>query len=214
MLLSTIAGVAAIVILIIATRQQPREQTAAPPPTAETPETSQATPVASEPAPTPMLVSASPSAIDSPTNSDRSAVARELVKRLSEVEMQPGGVTPESAAKWNKDLESLVEQGTAAIAPLDEFFQSKVDVRFDTGSTNMLGEPTLRIAFIEVLFNVPAPDNVNLQEQLLQNTSDPAEVALLARQLEAQEPGKYQDSDYPRGATRFGPGESRAMAWT
>jgi len=42
-------------------------------------------------------------------------------------------------------------------------------VRFDSGpGTNLLQEPTLRIAFIEVLFNIPSPDNVDLQEQLLQ----------------------------------------------
>jgi hypothetical protein len=124
-------------------------------------------------------------------SADRSVQARELVKRLSEI--QPDSVTWESADKWTQDLESLVEQGTAAIAPLDDFFNSGADVRFDTGKTNLLSEPSLRMAFIEVLFNVPAPENVELQGRLLRNTTDPAEVALLARQLEAQEPGKYHD---------------------
>lgn len=44
-----------------------------------------------------------------------------------------------------------------------------------------------------MLFNIPAPDNVSLQEEVLRTTYDPDEVALLARQLEAQEPGKYRD---------------------
>ena len=108
--------------------------------------------------------------------------------------MQPGGVTAETAAKWHRDLEALVEQGTAAVPPLREFFQSRADVRFDSGpGTNLLQEPTLRIAFIEVLFNIPAPENVDVEEQLLRDTRDPDEVALLARQLESQEPGKYKD---------------------
>jgi len=108
--------------------------------------------------------------------------------------MQPGGVTPETAAKWHHDLEALIEQGTAAVPPLREFFQSRADVRFDSGpGTNLLQEPTLRIAFIEVLFNIPAPENVDLQAQLLRDTKDPDEVALLSRQLESQEPGKYSD---------------------
>jgi len=125
-------------------------------------------------------------------NSDPSAVARRLVNQLSEVDMQ--SLTPEAAAKWQQNLESLVEQGTAAIPPLQEFFQSQADIRFDSGSgTNLLGEPSLRVAFIEVLFNIPAPENVNLQAQLLHETTNPDEVALLGRQLELQDPGTYRE---------------------
>lgn len=66
-------------------------------------------------------------------------------------------------------------------------------MRFDSGAeTNLLGDPTLRIAFMKVLFDIPTPDNVELQEQLLRTTTDPDEVALLARQLELQEPGVYR----------------------
>ena len=193
--LCSIAAVAVLAILVITSKHPVNPQPAASPPqmavTAETNEVSPAPPEpVATPAPTPTPVW-TPSA--NSTNAERTAVARELVKQLSEVGMQPGGITPEIAAKWNRDLESLVEQGTAAIAPLDEFFQSKADERFDTGKTNLLGEPSLRMAFIEVLFNIPAPENVELQGRLLQDTSDPAEVALLARQLEAQDPGKYHD---------------------
>lgn len=131
---------------------------------------------------------------EAPSEPDRVVVARQLVKSLSEVNAQPGQLTPKKAGEWKHELEQLVEQGTAAVPPLQEFFQTHADIRFDSGSvSNLLEEPTLRIAFIEVLFNVPSPDNVNLQEQILRNTTDPDEVALLARQLELQEPGKYRD---------------------
>jgi hypothetical protein len=194
LLLSAIAGLIAIAIAVVASKHRAVEQSPAISPAQNNPapETSEETHPALK-----TIRSASQSPADSPTvptNSDPSAAARELVKRLSEVEMRPGGVTPESAAKWHQDLESLIEQGTAAVAPLQQFFQSRVDVRFDSGpDTNLLDDSTLRIAFIEVLFNIPSPDNVELQEQLLRDTTDPDEVALLARQLEAQEPGKYRD---------------------
>jgi hypothetical protein len=187
-----IAGIAAIVTLIIASKHRTaQESPVQPAQNTQAPETSETTPAAPEPISQAPTTATMVEAVAS-TNADRLAVTRELIKRMSEVEMQPGGVTPESAARWNRDFESLVEQGTAVITPLEEFFQSKVDVRFDTGKTNLLDEPSLRIAFMHVLFNIPAPENVNLQEQLLRETADPAEVALLAQQLEAQEPGKYQ----------------------
>jgi len=125
---------------------------------------------------------------------DRALIARQLIKSLSEINLQPGELTPEKADKWKQDLEQLIEQGSATVPPLREFFQSHADMRFDSGSgTNLLGEPSLRIAFMKVLFDVPTPDNVDLQEEVLRTTTDPAEVALLARQMEAQEPGKYRD---------------------
>jgi len=108
--------------------------------------------------------------------------------------MQSGDITPEKVEKWHRNLEELIEQGTGAVPPLQEFFQSHTDVRFDSGpGTNLLEEPSLRIAFMKVLFNIPSPDNVNLQEQVLRTTTDPDEVALLARQLELQDPGTYRD---------------------
>jgi hypothetical protein len=190
--LSAIAGLVAIAVALVVSKHRNVEQRAIPSTqNNQAPETSEPTPAGQPPIPP---VAQSPIETPAPANPDRAVVARELVKRLSEVEMQPGGVTPESAAKWHRDLESLVEQGTAAVPPLQQFFQSRVDVRFDSGSgTNLLQEPTLRMAFIEVLFNIPTPENVDLQEQLLHDTTDPDEVALLARQLEMQDPGKYRD---------------------
>jgi hypothetical protein len=117
-----------------------------------------------------------------------------LVRSLGAVDLR-GGVTPEYAAEWHRNFNELIEQGTAAVPALQEFFQKNEDMKFDTGpGTNLLGEPTLRIAFLKVLFDIPAPENVNLQEQVLRTTADPDEIALLARQLELQEPGKYREA--------------------
>jgi hypothetical protein len=127
--------------------------------------------------------------------SESSADARQLVKSLSEVSLRPGELTPDEAAQWHRNLERLIQQGTGAVPVLQEFFQRNEDVRFDAGSgTNLLGEATLRIAFLKVLFDIPAPQNVELQEQVLQTTVDPEEITLLARQLELQEPNKHRES--------------------
>jgi hypothetical protein len=134
---------------------------------------------------------------DSPTvvpvaNADPSDRARQLVKSLSEVNVQPGEMTPEKAEQWRRDLLDLVGQGKAAIPVLQEFFQKNEDVRFESASA-MLGEPTLRVALLKVLFDLPTPENVKLEEQVLRTTTEPDEIVVLARQLRLQEPGKYRE---------------------
>ena len=107
---------------------------------------------------------------------------------------EKGELTPEMADQWKRNLEELIEQGKAAVPILEEFFQANGDIRFDSiAGGNLLDEPTLRIAFLKVLFDIPTPDNVELQERVLQTTTDPNEIALLARQLELQEPGAHRD---------------------
>jgi hypothetical protein len=121
--------------------------------------------------------------------------ASELVKRLNEINLQPGELTPDKANEWKQDLVELIEQGRAAVPALREFFQRNEDLRFDANSgTNLLGESTLRTAFMKVLFDIPAPENVELQIEVLRNTTDPDEIALLARQLELQEPGEHREA--------------------
>ena len=53
-------------------------------------------------------------------------------------------------------------------------------------------EPSLRIAFLKVLFDLPGPANLELQKQVLETATEPDEIALIARQLERQEPGKHE----------------------
>jgi hypothetical protein len=123
-----------------------------------------------------------------------SARARLLVQQMSQINALPGQITAEEAEKWKRNMLELIEEGNGAVPVLREFFESAQNLRFDTNSgPNLLDESTLRTAFIKVLFDIPARGNVELQEQILRATTDPAEVALLARQLELQEPGVYKE---------------------
>jgi len=118
--------------------------------------------------------------------------AEHLIEILGAINLK-SGITPEQAELWHHHLEELVEQGAAAIPALQQYFQSNQDVRFDSSpAANLLGEPTLRIALLKVMSDLPGPENVNLQVKILQTTSDPDEIALLARQLDAQEPNTYR----------------------
>ncbi len=113
--------------------------------------------------------------------------ARQLVNSLGEV--RPGEITPEGAAIWQRNLRELLDQGTGAISALEEFLQRNEDVKFDS---DLLGEPSLRIALLRLLSDLPGPGNLELQEQVLRTSGDPDEIALLANQLELQAPGKYR----------------------
>lgn len=122
-----------------------------------------------------------------------SARSRQLVQSLSELDPQKGDITPEKAASWQRNLGGLLQLGAEAIPALREFLQKHEDVRFDSGpDTNLLGEPTLRFAFLKLLLDLPGPENLELQEQVLRTSTDPDEIALLARQLEMQAPDKYR----------------------
>jgi hypothetical protein len=189
LILTAVIGLGAIGLVLIASRHRKADTGSNVTEGKSIPASSDASNAAPQSAPAPVAAAAETAA---PPEPDRAVVARQLVKSLSEINVQPGQLTPEKAGEWKHNLEQLVEQGTAAVPPLQDFFQTHADVRFGSVS-NLLEEPTLRIAFIEVLFNIPSPDNVNLQEQILRNTTDPDEVALLARQLELQEPGTYRD---------------------
>jgi hypothetical protein len=132
---------------------------------------------------------------DRDTQSESNKRTIELIEALAQVGSRRSELTPEEADQWKRNLEQLIEQGKAAVPVLDEFFQSNGDVRLDSiPGGKLLGEPTLRIAFLKTLFDIPTPDNVELQERVLQTTKDPAEIALLARQLELQEPGEYRET--------------------
>lgn len=118
---------------------------------------------------------------------------KQLVTTLSEIDVRPGAVTPAAADTWQRNLAALQDFGIEAVPAIAEYFQKNTDVRFDAGpGPNLLGVSTLRMAFMKVLFDIPTPDNVDLQLQVLAVTNDPDEVVLLASQLDMQEPKKHR----------------------
>lgn len=187
---ATMIGLVCVAFLVIGSKRQGMDSTTAP----ANPPTEQADVTVSKSLAgntnSGISVNQEPAAISFHSETQPSEKARQLVKSLGEID---GELTVEKADKWKRNLEELIEEGKAAAPVLAEFFQSNLNVKFDSGGgTNLLESPTLRVAFIKVLFDIPTPDNVDLQEQVLRSTTDPEEVALLAHQLELQEPGVYR----------------------
>jgi hypothetical protein len=67
----------------------------------------------------------------------------------------------------------------------------KVDLSFGKGSGDLIGAPSLRTSLLETLQQIGGPEATDAAHQVLQNTSDPIEIALLTRNLEEAAPGQY-----------------------
>lgn len=204
LILTAVIGLGTVAVLVFALQRGRLNSKASPanPPAedGQAPEASRTVGVAPDHVPidsSPNRVSPRPPAFTggTPAQPGASAHARQLVKSLTEVSLQQGELTPEQAETWQRNLGELLQLGVEAVPALQEFFQRHEDVRFDSGpGTNLLGEPTLRIAFLKLLSDLPGPENLELQEQVLRASADPDEIALLARQLEMQEPDKYRQA--------------------
>ena len=121
--------------------------------------------------------------------------ARDLVAELASRKLADPGATAESITEFRGKLLELLTLDTAAIPALEEYFRTRENVRYDTGGgTNAVGVASLRLALMELLLNMSAPENEALEARLLQTVGDPEEVALLARQLQIGAPGEYREA--------------------
>lgn len=121
--------------------------------------------------------------------------ARRLIQRLSVQRFVEGRTTEDAVNAFRHDLLKLEGMDAAALPAMEEFFDRRENVRYDTGpGTNVVGIPSLRIALMQLLLDFSAPANEEFQGRLLTTVSDPEEVALLAKQLEIAVPGQYRDA--------------------
>ena len=151
--------------------------------------------VETRPAPTPVAVpSAKRSAPAVETTAPRvepSPATRQMVDALTQLDLRQGPLTPEKATEWKQGLQQLTSQGAAAVPAIREFLEKNLDLNFDAGSSGLLGQPSLRLSFLEALQNIGGPEAMAVSSQMLQNTLDPREISWLAQSLEKQAPGQY-----------------------
>ncbi len=120
-----------------------------------------------------------------------SPATRQMVTALTQLDLTQGPLTQEKAAEWKQNLQQLTAQGAAAVPAIREFLDKNLDLNFDAASGGLLGQPSLRMTFLETLQNIGGPEALALSSQILQTTLDPREIAWLARSLEQQAPGQY-----------------------
>ena len=117
------------------------------------------------------------------------AETRQLVDSL----FQPGmALTQDQTTQWKQSLTQLVQQGAAAVPAMRQFLARNVDLDFGLEGSQILGYSSVRTAMFDALQQIGGPEAMSLMLETLHTTSDPREIALLARNLEGQAPEQYR----------------------
>jgi len=156
--------------------------------------------------PTPPVVQEQPPVPtpDKPSRPEPSAQTRQLVAALTQFK---GSITPEMAALWKTNLMQLIQQGPAAVPAIREFLEQNKDIPYDyKQGGNQLGAHSLRLALLEALEVIGGPEAMQLAVDTLQTTTEPREIAQIAKHLESQAQGQH------RAAILDAARESLAMA--
>jgi len=128
-----------------------------------------------------------------PTNAESSDQAREIVARLTRIDLSSGALTWEQAQDLKESFTQLASHGTAAIPAVREFLERNLDLDFaELNGAKAVGYSSLRIGLLDVLRQIGGQDAVAAFHGVLQTTADPLEIALVARNLEEAAPGQYR----------------------
>jgi hypothetical protein len=120
------------------------------------------------------------------------AHSRQLVSALSRLDRANVPLTPEEAQQWKQSLEQLVLQGAAGVPAVLEFLEKNTDVNFGRAGKDLLGYDSARAAMFDALVQVGGAEGLSGTLQILQNTADPREIALLAQNLEKLAPEQHR----------------------
>ncbi len=116
--------------------------------------------------------------------------------QLNDLVMQLKGVKEISAEKAKgvrQLLRALRKQGATAVPAIQEFLRQKGDVDFTKiKGGELVGYQTLRQALINTVGQIGGNEALAASSVLLYTTQDPAEIALLAQNLEKGAPGVYR----------------------
>lgn len=118
--------------------------------------------------------------------------SRQMVRSLWDRGGVTSPLTAEQAAAWRKDLDALVKEDGKAVAAIAEFLATNRDTIFGPEEIGLLGYNTAREALLDALARIGGPEAIAAMSQALHATASPAEVAMLARNLEALAPGQYR----------------------
>jgi hypothetical protein len=134
-----------------------------------------------------------PAAQPAPPRPEPTAYTRQLVTSLTQIDFRSGAMTPEQAGQWKQGLQQLVQQGAATVPAIREFLERNQDLSFNgVNGGDLTGYPSLRAGLFDALQQIGGPEALELSLQTLRTTTDPLEIALLARTMEQQAPGQYR----------------------
>jgi hypothetical protein len=101
-------------------------------------------------------------------------------------------ITTEGAAYIQRKLWELRREGAAAVPAIADFLRRGEDISFvELNGGELVGHRSLRQALIDALGTIGGDEAMAVSLEELQRTTQPMEVALLARNLEQAAPGTY-----------------------
>ncbi len=104
-------------------------------------------------------------------------------------------VTPEQARNWKESLQQLIRQGAGSVPAIQQFLAQNLDANFaGVSGAGSLGYNSLRSAMLDALAQIGGPESTQAMLQTLQTSIFPTDIAALARTLDAQAPGQYQQA--------------------
>jgi HEAT repeat protein len=104
-------------------------------------------------------------------------------------------ITAEAAQKWKESLQQLIRQGARSVPAIQQFLAQNLDANYaGVSGANALGYGSLRSAMLDALGQIGGPESTQAILQILQTSIFPTDIATLARTLEAQGPGQYQQA--------------------
>src|SRR2546421_7853321 len=106
------------------------------------------------PVPVPSVKRDVPAVENGPPRVEPSPATRQLVNSLAQLDLRQGPLTPEKAAEWKQNLQQLTSQGAGAVPAIREFLEKNLDLNYDATSGGLLGQPSLRLSFLEALQSI------------------------------------------------------------
>jgi hypothetical protein len=161
---------------------------------------------APSPVPDPTALTPPPVALTAPgSRAEATTYTRRLVENLTRFDPAAGPVTPEFAAQWKGELSKLVQEGGAGAAAIRDYLEKKEDVNFEKlENGSALGAKSMRLALIDALREIGGPEAIAASAQILSSTTNPREIASLARGLEQLAPEQYRDAAVSAARTALG----------
>ncbi|HEX4120265.1 MAG TPA: hypothetical protein VH619_06605 [Verrucomicrobiae bacterium] len=102
-------------------------------------------------------------------------------------------ITPAQSQKWNDSLHQLIRQGSSSVQPIQRFLAQNLDANYaGVSGADQLGYNSLRSALLAALVQIGGPEATAAMLQTLQTSIYPTDVAAIAKTLEAQSPGQFQ----------------------
>lgn len=126
-----------------------------------------------------------------PEPSGSTSVAQELLADLAKMS-EASPLTEEDIEHLRQGLELVVAQGSAAVPAIAEYLESKENVKFK-GGEDSLKYASLRVLAITALEQIGGPESVEAAVNAIKDTTEPLEIALLARALEKLEPAGHRE---------------------